>query len=94
MREHLTAAENATHRRIDRLHIKCPGHSLRHWANFRELHEARGRMTGGVPMPISYAEIASWSGLLGLRVTAYDVRIIRAIDNEFMAKAYGGKSSG
>lgn len=53
------------------------------WGWFLELHRARGGGFG--PAPLGFAEIAAWSGLRGVRLTPWEVEILRDLDASWFA---------
>ena len=83
LRDHLTVAEKAQRRPIERLHRSCPELLEYLWSWFLELSAARSG-NGAGPNPISYAEIAAWGHLTGLRPTSFEVKILRALDIKFL----------
>jgi hypothetical protein len=44
------------------------------------------------PEPLSWSDIASWAGLMGIRLAEWEVQALRAMDCEFLSevnKAHG-----
>ena len=56
------------------------------WGAFWELSGGR-RWNDGMPMPLSWQDIAAWSEITGSPVDADDVSVLRAMDGAFMSWA-------
>jgi hypothetical protein len=52
------------------------------WEWFAEL--SRTRQAGFGASPISYAEIAAWARLTGVKPAAWEVKAIRALDDDLL----------
>jgi hypothetical protein len=37
------------------------------------------------PEPLGWSDIASWAGLMGIRLAEWEVQALRAMDSEFLA---------
>ncbi len=56
------------------------------WEYFEQLHAGRSS-NGYSANPISYLEIKAWSDLTGIRLSSFDLRAIRSMDNTFLVYA-------
>ncbi len=51
-----------------------------HWGVFCELSRARP-ISGSGSCPIDFRQIQAWSGLMGVKLTPWEIRLIRAVDD-------------
>lgn len=82
-REHLqSVAGRNPHAAAELQEPEFPEELAEIWRIFRELNEARG--SGFGVSPISFTEIHHWQQLHGVRLTPYEVRVIRSLDLIFI----------
>lgn len=54
------------------------------WEWFAELHSGRQYTNEGVALPFGFESIKAWSELMNVQPTAYEVRILKQLDNLFI----------
>lgn len=84
LRETLETVERMTRRRpaeLDNPH-ELPGIVAHIWTAFCEL--SQGRQSGFGRLPFTWAEIESYARLVRLRLHAWEVRALRALDVEHL----------
>jgi len=55
------------------------------WEWFAELHSGRQYTSEGSALPFSFESIKAWAELMHTSPTAYEIRILKQLDNIFIA---------
>ena len=85
LRDHLLSVQRQTGFRPEQLNQPDFPETLRlPWRYFR--YELIGARSSGMGItPISYTEIEAWNRLTGAEITPVEVRIVKALDNKYLA---------
>ena len=71
-------------KRIEALHVRPPAALAYLWDWFKEL--SMGRPRGGIGVaPIPSVEIAAWGSLMRVRLTSFELDILRRLDRAVIA---------
>ena len=54
------------------------------WEWFAELHGGRQYTSEGSPLPLGYEMIKAWADLMDIKLSTYEVKIIKQVDNIFI----------
>jgi len=55
------------------------------WEWFIDLHSGRQYTNEGSALPFSFESIKAWSELMNTRPSVYEIRILKQLDNIFIA---------
>jgi len=87
LREHLESVHRQTGRMPDQLEpVEIPYYIKYIWEWFCSMSNGRGYAEWGA-MPLTYSEIKAWAELTKCEPMAWEVEILKKIDNIFVSKA-------
>lgn len=95
LRQHLESFERITGKKSPQLENapKMPRFYEYIWGWFCDLNRSRGNNGFGLNA-LSYSEIQAWSNLLSIRPHAWEIELLRSIDNEYLKVANKPKNKG
>ena len=71
----------------DKPYVTAPEALLYLWGWFWEIAQGRPLGPEGVPLPIPNVEIRAWSELAGVRLVAWELAALRALDGTYLKVA-------